>query len=233
VKKLLTLGLLLACAQAATANPIPVTLNSLGHGQDVTVEIIPVGSSGLQTFEAFAGIFNMTLNGNQSFATFCVDTAHEVTVGQTYSVNQELITSAVPVNGEDMIYLYDKYLGAAEADSTGATAAALQLALWALENDQSTLVGPSFVYTGALSAQAQSYITEAINADPSGIVGYWEDASASGNTLGRGQSLIGPSGGVTGNIATPAPSGAVLAITGVALLAGGSLFRRRRLAAAA
>jgi hypothetical protein len=232
VKKLLSLGLLLACVPVASAGPLSVTLNSLGAGQDVTVQIVPVGSSGLQTFEAFAGVFNMTLNG-QSFSTFCIDTAHEVTVGQTYSVNQELITSAVPVNGEEMIYLYDKYLGAAEADSTGATAAALQLALWALENDQSTLVGPSFVYTGALSAKAQSYITEAINADPSGIVGYWEDASASGNTLGRGQSLIGPSGGVTGNIATPAPPGAVLAITGVALLAGGSLFRRRRLAVAA
>jgi MYXO-CTERM domain-containing protein len=230
VKKLFSLGLLLACVPAATAGPLSVTLNSLGAGANVTVQIVPVGSSGLQSFNAFAGVFNMTLNG-QSFTSFCIDTSHEVHVGQTYSVTQTPVSTGLTY-GAQMEYLYTKYLPTAVGNNTAA--AALQIALWDLsDGGQSLLTGSTFRYTDTGSpiyTLANSYLAEALAySPPSGNVGYWEDASPSGNALGRGQSLIGPPGtGFNPNVSVaPAPPAAFLALTGVVSLAGGRIFRRR------
>jgi hypothetical protein len=237
VKKLLFLALVLACllarVPAASANPqYSVTLNSLGAGEDVTVQIVPVGQTGLQSVEAFAGVFNMTLNG-QSFETFCIDTSHEVTVGQTYSVYQTPVQSGL-TNGAQMEYIYATYLS--QALTNDVDAAALQIALWDLVNGgQSLLTGSTFRYTDTSSpiyAQAEYYIDQALAYTPpaGGSVGSWEDASASGNALGRGQSLIGPPtpGDFTPFVAAvPAPSGVVLAVSAFTTLGTGWLLRRR------
>lgn len=233
MKKLLSLALLLASVPAATAGPLSVTLNSLGAGADVTIQVVEVGSSQLKSVDAFAGVFNMTLNG-QSFTTFCIDTAHDVTVGQTYSVNQTAVTTGLTY-GAQMEYLYAKYLPTAVNNNT--EAAALQIALWDLaDGGQSLLTGSTFRYTDTGSpiyTLASSYIAEALAYTPTGNDGYWEDASPSGDQLGRGQSLIGPPlPGFNPNIsAVPAPPTALLALTGVLSLAGRRLFRRSAVAA--
>jgi hypothetical protein len=232
VKNLFAVGLLLACGSLATAGPIySVTLNSLGAGEDVTVQIVPVGSSGLVSVDAFAGVFNMTLNG-QSFATFCIDTSHEVTVGQTYMVEQTPVESGL-TNGAQMEYIYSQFIGT--AINNDVDAAALQIALWDLVNGgQSLLTGSTFRYTDTSSpiyAQAEIYIADALayTPPPSGSVGSWEDASASGDSLGRGQSLIGPPDSNTNSntVVTPAPPGGVLALSALASLGMGRLVRRR------
>jgi hypothetical protein len=237
VKKLLSLGLLLACVPAATAGPLSVTLNSLGAGANVTIQVVPVGQSGLQSFNAFAGVFNMTLNG-QAFTTFCIDTSHEVTVGQTYSVQQTPVETGLTY-GAQMEYLYTKYIGTAVNNNN--EAAALQIALWDLvDGGQSLLTGSQFRYTDTSSpiyTMANNFITEAKAFVPSGpgSVGFWQDASPSGTALGRGQSLIGPpASGFNPNVLNaPAPSGAILAMSAVATLGVGGLLRRRPVLAAA
>jgi hypothetical protein len=235
VKKLLAIGLILACSPLASAGPIySVTLNSLGAGEDVSVQIFPAGGKGLQTVEAFAGVFNMTLNG-KSFTTFCIDTAHEVTVGQTYKVQQTPVETGLNY-GPQMEYLYAKYVGAAVSNNV--EAAALQIALWDLaDGGESLLTGSEFRYTDTSSpiySLANSFIDEALAYTPptSGSVGDWEDASASGGALGRGQSLIGPP--ITGfNLnadPVPEPSSLVLAATALGTLV---CTRRRRIGARA
>ena len=97
----LPLALLLACVPAGRANPLNVTLNSVGPDSVVGVRIIPVGSSSLQLVDAYAGVFNMTLTDpsthvSMTFNTFCIDTSHEVSVGQTYQVNQLDVSSSAP-----------------------------------------------------------------------------------------------------------------------------------------
>ena len=232
MKHLLAVSALLICSAVVSADPIySVKLDSLGAGADVTVQIIPVGSTSLQSFDAFAGVFNMTLNG-QSFTTFCIDTSHEVTVGQTYSVEQEPVENGLTY-GPQMEYLYAKYVGSAVNNNT--EAAALQIALWDLVNGgQSLLTGSSFRYTNTSSpiyTEAVSFINEALAYTPSGSgsLGDWEDASVSGNALGRGQSLIGPSTpGFNPNvIASPAPPAAVLAVSAFIALGVGGLVRRK------
>jgi hypothetical protein len=236
VKKLLSLALALACVPAASASPVSATLNSLGNGEDVTIQLIPVGQTSLQTFDAFAGVFNMTLNGT-SFETFCIDTSHDVTVGQTYLVSQTPVESGL-TNGARMEYIYATYLG--DALTSDVDAAALQIALWDLVNGgQSLLTGSSFRYTDTSSpiySQAEFYISQALayTPPPSGSVGFWQDASASGNALDRGQSLIGPAiPGVFPNVLpVPAPSSAILAMSAFTTL-GSGLWLRRRLGVAA
>jgi hypothetical protein len=232
VKTLIAVGLLLACSSVATAGPIySVTLNSLGAGEDVTVQVVPVGKSSLQTVNAFAGVFNMTLNG-QSFTTFCIDTAHDVTVGQTYKVQQTAVESGL-TNGAQMEYLYAKYVGTAVNNNV--EAAALQIALWDLaDGGQSLLTGSTFRYTDTSSpiyAEATSFISEALAYTPpsSGSVGDWEDASASGNALSRGQSLIGPPvNGFNPNVTpVPEPASILLVASATTVLGGGRLIRRR------
>jgi len=232
VKKLFAVGLMLALASGVRAGPVSVKLNSLGAGEAVHIEIVPVGQSGLQTVYAFAGVFNMTLNG-KSFTSFCIDTAHDVSVGQTYQVQQAPVESGL-TNGARLEYLYTKYVGAAVNNNVDA--AALQIALWDLaDGGQSLLTGSLFRYTDTGSpiyAVANSYIAEALAYAPptSGSVGFWEDASPSGNALGRGQSLIGPpASGFNPNdlLPAPAPAGALLAASGLVTLAGGRLLRRR------
>jgi hypothetical protein len=239
VKNLLAAVVFLGCTSFATAGPVySVKLDSLGAGADVTLQLVEVGHSGLQSFDAFAGVFNMTLNG-KSFTSFCIDTAHEVSVGQTYSVQQKAVESGLTY-GPQMEYLYAKYIGTAVHNNT--EAAALQIALWDLVNGgQSLLTGTTFRYTDTKSpiyTEAVNFIAEAKAYTPpgSGSVGDWEDASASGNALGRGQSLIGPwLPGLNTNTLVPAPPAGVLAAS--AFLTFGTLgigrLTRRRLVAAA
>lgn len=237
MNKLLAVGLLLVGSPVATAGPISVTLNSLGAGANVHIQVVEVGHSGLQSFDAFAGVFNMTLNG-QSFQSFCIDTAHEVKVGQTYQVLQTPVETGLSY-GPQMEYLYTKYLAAALTNNN--EAAALQIALWDLvDGGESLLTGSQFRYTDTNSPiynMANSFIAEAkaFTPPPSGSVGSWLDASPSGNSLGRGQSLIGPPApGFHPNVTiAPAPPGAVLALSGLVTLACGYRFRRRTIAAAA
>jgi hypothetical protein len=233
VKKLLAVGLLLALGSGVRAGPVySVKLDSLGAGEAVNIQIVPVGQSSLHTMYAFAGVFNMTLNG-KSFSSFCIDTAHDVSVGQTYMVQQTAVETGL-TNGARLEYLYEKYVGAAVNNNVDA--AALQIALWDLaDGGQSLLTGSLFRFTDTSSpiyALANSYIAEALAYTPptSGSVGDWEDASISGNALGRGQSLIGPSapGFDPGDaLPAPAPAGALLLASGIATLTGGRLLRRR------
>jgi hypothetical protein len=232
VKKFFAVGFVLLCASAVNAGPVEsVKLDSLGAGEAVTIQIVPVGQSGLQSVYAFAGVFNMTLNG-KSFTSFCIDTAHDVSVGQTYSVQQAPVESGL-TNGARLEYLYAKYVGAAVNNNVDA--AALQIALWDLvDGGQSLLTGSLFRYTDTSSpiySLANSYINEALAYTPpaSGSVGAWQDASPSGNALGRGQSLIGPQapGFNTNVLPVPAPAGIVLAASAVVTLGSRRLVRRR------
>ena len=110
------------------------------------------------------------------------------------------------------------------SDSSGITAAAVQIAMWALVNGESQLYSTAAQYAAnaqfeylagdnsgnynAILSDANSLISTAL-ANAGTASGYWEDASPSGNQLGRGQSLIGPGAGVNPFDQTtlvPAPS---------------------------
>jgi hypothetical protein len=248
MKSFLPSVLLLSCVTAVQAGPLNVTLNSVAPNEVVGVRVVPVGSSNLQMFSVYAGVFNMTLTDpsthvSMTFNTFCIDTSHEVSIGQTYQVNQLAATNPPLTNGPQMEYLFTTYLAAAMANAE--TAAAVQIALWALENGETVLYssassyapGSQFEYLASentgnsplynqILTDANTFITAAINSG--GTSGYWEDASASGNSLGRGQSLIGPTAGNNPFVqAAPAPSAIVLGVSAFGTMALGAALRRR------
>jgi hypothetical protein len=165
----------------------------------------------LSNVDAYLGQLAVTFQdtaGNQSsFYTFCIDPVHEVGVGQTYAVN--VVDSLAPAhkNSAAMAYLYQTY-GMQDLANDPQTAAAVAIAEMDLSlNNQPTPTtftadgsgyssGDASVFYvsgigSALAAEVNTVLGEAAQATTT-VQGAWLDASLSGNSLTRGQSLILP-----------------------------------------
>jgi hypothetical protein len=202
-------------AQQGLAGPVTVTLDSHGAGGWLFVRYEAPDTSTFQPLLVFAGQYQMHLAGGPSFNSFCVDLAHDVSVGQTYLATVRPTTADLTAGG-GIAYLYEHY--GTSTLSSDVTAAALQLALWKLSIDGGgPLTSGHFQYLGGgeVARQATQFLAEAASHT---AVGSWLDASASGGASNRGQSVLAPG---------PEPATAVLLGLGLAGLAGSRLRRRR------
>jgi len=119
-----------------------ITLASINPGltNDFTV-FAPTNDAGTLYF---AGVFNTTDNGGPTFVSYCVDLYHDQGVSQSWSASQSgslndptnpIITSSNPnvTTSQELAYLFNTNGVAAATSNVGA--AALQIALWAVEYD--------------------------------------------------------------------------------------------------
>jgi hypothetical protein len=171
------------------------------------------GHSGSE--DVYIAQFNVTLttgpNRSVTFNTFCIDLTHNVTVGQTYAVDIRNDVAGAFVNGSRMEYIYEQY-GMQDLSGNPDQAAAVQLAEWDLllnnHDPQSFSLDPgtTSVYSSGdpnvfsvdlgsnpdaakIAGLVDTYLKASIGAKTQGA---WLDASASGDALNRGQSLLVP-----------------------------------------
>lgn len=177
------------------------------------------GHSG--SVNAYLSQFFVTLHdalGNSfDVYTFCIDPGHRVSIGQTYAVN--VVNSLAPTypNAKEMAYIYQRY-GTQNLASNPLQAAAVALAEMdlALSNQPTPTYfvsdGHGGYSSGApdvfdvsgisaeLAGRVNQYLVEAIGATTTTA---WLDASAQGDYLTRGQSLLIPESRLTfGNLET-------------------------------
>ena len=188
-----------------------------------------------------------------TFATFCIDLFHTVSLDQVYAVILRDMLDPSYVNGDRMAYVLDHF-GASDLSGAPDQAAAVQIALWdlSLNNHNPTFFGPDMGGTYSSGDPNVFSVDMGSNPDASGIAslvnqylvasegattsGSWLDASAAGDSLNRGQSLLIPPpfviapNGLDLVVATPLPPSSVLMITGFVVLCrmGAMLHRRRR-----
>jgi hypothetical protein len=192
-----------------------VTLNALNNSTTALISYND-GAGDSRSVYAYVSQFNVTeTNGGAApinFNTFCIDLLHDVSVGQTYAVDVRNDLAVPPptggfVNGAQMAYIYAQW-GMQDLSSNPDQAAAVQIALWdlSLNNHTPTSFGwdssvnaydsgdPSVFSVANVSADGDAiaglvntYLTAAAGATTQGN---WLDASASGDDLDRGQSLM-------------------------------------------
>ncbi len=188
-----------------------------------------------------------------TFATFCIDLFHTVSPDQVYAVILRDMLDPFYVNGDRMAYVLDHF-GASDLSGAPDQAAAVQIALWdlSLNNHNPTFFGPDMGGTYSSGDPNVFSVDMGSNPDASGIAslvnqylvasegattsGSWLDASAAGDSLNRGQSLLIPPpfviapNGLDLVVATPLPPSSVLMITGFVVLCRmrAMLHRRRR-----
>jgi hypothetical protein len=175
-----------------------------------------------------------------NYVTYCIDLTHTVTNNQTYSVYQRDDLASNFWNGGAMAALYQDHGVAGGSDPT--IAAAVQLVLWdlclnhygtgldlLLENGiiHSADYNLTVYFTDddpqAIYNLAVSYLASALQAPAT--VGYWLDASAQGEYVNRGQSLMSLEPTSTTLTSSPNPSfqGGNVALTAIVSgLSGGS-----------
>jgi hypothetical protein len=213
----------------AFAGPLSLTLLSEGAGTDVTITYngaTPDYPNGF-TLTGFAGKMNLQLGSTAQFIGFCVDLAHFVSTGQTFSVNAYSTNDPTNglTNGGQIAYLANTF---GPQSLSNVQAAGLQIAIWSeLYDNGNGFTSGTFQYTAAengsdsnysaIAAAASTYLAAATNQSS---VATWYDGSPSGNSQWRGQSMVDP--------ATPAPSSAVVFALGLVFF-GIAYEKRRRL----
>jgi hypothetical protein len=189
---------LLAIPAFAAANPVTITFDHAGIGNDYML------TYGHERVDAFVGslIFSEG-KPSKTLTTYCVDLAHFISNGQSYSVNPTLTTT---LSANNVYRLAGDVLDANVAGATTANnAAALQLAIW------KTVYGNQFSVSGVSSAVlTQESKDLAAGAKYSGSAIYLQ-----GVTGCKGQSQI-----------TTTPEPCSMAVLGIG--AFGVFFRRRR-----
>ncbi len=205
-----------------------VTLNGFNNGltgnNAVTVTYND-GAGHSASVDTWATQFNVTYkNGTNAvtFNTFCIDLFHDVTGGQTYKVYFRDDLATAFANGSRMDYVYQNY-GAQDLSGNSDQAAAVQLALWdlslnnhnpttfVLDGDGTYSSGDESVFNVQIKGPDAATIASLVNQYLGASVGAteqgrWLDASAQGDYLNRGQSLLVP------NSVVPEPSSVLLAL---------------------
>lgn len=222
----------LALSGSVRADPLSLTLISNGAGSDVTVTYTnptPDYPNGF-TLGGFAGAMNVQLGSGPLFTSFCVDLAHFVGVGQSFSVNSYSTDSLMNglTNGGQVAYLANTFGGLPLSNLQGA---GLQIAIWSeLYDNGNGFTSGVFQYTAAENANDPNYAaiagyaTAFLNdAQGNSSNATWYDASPSGDGQWRGQSMVDP--------LVPAPSSLILFLMGLSCLGIASGWRRRLLLA--
>jgi hypothetical protein len=154
--QLAILAVALAAAGSARAS-LTVIIDTPNPSQIVTLTVTPAPLSAVPAFSGgvYAGIYNETIDGVFT-PSFCIDVAHDVYVGQTFNDYSYATLAAAPdtpagpmgaATAIDIEKLWAKYYTAAQADSSGVTAAALQVAIWKVEGGGQPLGNGNAGYT--------------------------------------------------------------------------------------
>jgi hypothetical protein len=180
---------------------------SVGEGGWVDITAASIGG----TVEGWAGQINWLVNGTQSIVTYCADLFDYALPTQTLmSISSS--SAITPSASGEIGWLVDTYGAAASSDVTGATAEALQIAIW--DTMYAGIPGDGFTVTSStgaplsdgVSSMVTSYVTQAMQAGNTATAVFY-NASASDN--GQGQ--------VTG---TPEPSSIFLMMLGACVAFG-------------
>ncbi|MGA2686064.1 MAG: hypothetical protein ABSF51_13535 [Verrucomicrobiota bacterium] len=168
----------LAGASRASAS-LTVIIDSPNPSQIVNLLVSPVGGSLVPSFSGgvYAGIYNETINGVFT-PSFCIDVAHDVYVGEQFTdysyaaLADAPDTPAGPMGAPTAIAiekLWAKYFTAAQADNSGVTAAALQVAIWEAEGGGQLLGNgsPGYTVTESDGAGVSALVATMLGALPS------------------------------------------------------------------
>jgi hypothetical protein len=176
--QLAILAVALAAAGSARAS-LTVIIDTPNPSQIVTLTVTPAPLSAVPAFGpggVYAGIYNETIDGVFT-PSFCIDVAHDVYVGQTFNDYSYAALSAAPdtpagpmgaATAIDIEKLWAKYYTAAQADSSGVTAAALQVAIWKVEGGGQPLGNgnPGYTVTESDSAGVSTLVATMLTALP-------------------------------------------------------------------
>lgn len=150
---------------------LTVVIENPNPRQVVHITVDPVGASAVTHFSGnvLAGIYNESING-VSTPSFCIDVAHDVSVGDTYNdyeyaaLEDAPASPAGPMGTTTAISiekLWAAYYSAAQSDGSGVTAAALQVAIWETEGNGQLLGNNTDGYT--VAASGNTAVTDEVN----------------------------------------------------------------------
>jgi len=172
------LAVALAGAGSASAS-LTVVIDTPNPSQIVNLVVTPAGGSLVPAFSGgvYAGIYNETVDGVYTHS-FCIDVAHDVSVGEIfndYSYSALASAPATPAGpmgaatANNIEKLWAQYYTAAQADNTGVTAAALQVAIWEIEGNGLPLGNgnPGYTVTESDGAGVSTLVATMLGALPS------------------------------------------------------------------
>ncbi len=224
------------------ADPGTLSIDAFTSGAQATV----FRNDGTQSGAVNALLTQMVVTYHNSdgtpvtFDTFCIDLFHTVSPDQVYPVILRDSLDPLFANSARMTYVLDHF-GASNLSGAPDQAAAVQIALWdlSLNNHNPTFFGPDLSGTYSSGDPNVFSVNMGSNPDASAIAslvnqflvasegatasGGWLDASAAGNSVNRGQSLLIPPSLVIAPdgldlVAVPLPPSAVLMVAGLVAL---------------
>jgi hypothetical protein len=195
--RLVLLAAALAGASSASSS-LTVTIDSPNPSQVVNLVVSPAGGSLVPSFSGgvYAGIYNETINGVFT-PSFCIDVAHDVYVGEVFhdysyaTLPAAPDTPAGPMGAPTAIAiekLWAKYFTAAQADNSGVTAAALQVAIWETEGGGQLLGNGDPGYT--VTANGNNPVTAEVTTMLTSLPGLTVEADLVAIVSPDGQSYV-------------------------------------------
>jgi hypothetical protein len=195
--RLVLLAAALAGASSASAS-LTVTIDAPNPYQIVNLVIKPVGTSLVPAYSGgvYAGIYNETINGVYT-PSFCIDVAHDVYAGEVFhdysyaALPDAPDTPAGPMGAPTAIAiekLWAKYFAAAQADNSGVTAAALQVAIWETEGGGQLLGNGDPGYT--VTANGNNPVTAEVTTMLTSLPGLKAEADLVAIVSPDGQSYV-------------------------------------------
>ena len=175
--QLAILAAALAGAGSASAS-LTVIIDAPNPSQIVNLVVTPAAGSLVPAFSGgvYAGIYNETIDGVFTHS-FCIDVAHDVYAGETFNDYSYATLASAPdtpagpmgaVTAINIEKLWAHYYTAAQADNSGVTAAALQVAIWKTEGGGQLLGNgnPGYTVTESDSAGVSALVATMLSALP-------------------------------------------------------------------